>query len=366
MLTIAYITSRLDPKIEWFFDSLHRETGGDYADIRILVIDFWAHENWRCPINPPGFSGPSTVDRSVFMLSRLRAPPSVFDHIPPKPTVWQGRHRVTRDNWFAASNTRNTAILYAQPGWIAFVDDLSVLMPGWLGAVRAGMANVKPPPPRYRRRPAVEARNPAIVMGAYKKMKALRVKDGLVASCEEFPNGVDSRWPSGRDGQAVRMNGSCMFGCSLAAPVEAFLEINGFDERCDGLGSEDYIAGIMLENSGYAFVYDRRMLTYESEELHHYVRQADDDRQHPWQDTENGRVLIASPLGIPCSFRREDKGKSPRDKSHAILAFANGAKRSGNEFDLRAWRDHLVPCHELPPPSGPKTDWYDSQPIAEM
>jgi hypothetical protein len=47
MITIAYLTNRRNPQIEWFFDSLHNECGGNYDGIKILVIDYWAQEDGR-------------------------------------------------------------------------------------------------------------------------------------------------------------------------------------------------------------------------------------------------------------------------------------------------------------------------------
>src|SRR6185312_8838914 len=113
--------------------------------------------------------------------------------------------------------------------YIAYADDLSVLMPGWLNAVREAMAG------GY------------IAFGAYKKVKHLIVEDGIVVSCEEHQGGIDSRWPKGAD-HPIPCDGEWLYGCSLAGPLEAFLTINGWDENCDacGIGSEDTMCGIRL------------------------------------------------------------------------------------------------------------------------
>lgn len=226
-LTIAYTTSRKDCRIEWFLESLGRELKDDHGDVSIVFVDF----QWR--------------DRTLANF------PCPATHATPKPTVWQGPYRLTPRDYFAAANARNTALCFARDGWIAYVDDLSVLMPGWLRCVRDAMAG------NY------------IVFGAYKKVLGLEVKDG-VPSYREFSAGVDSRWHAGRD-HPVPAAGSWLFGCSLAGPVEAFLKVNGWDEDADccGMGGEDYLCGMALERAGYTFKYDRRMLTLESEELHH-------------------------------------------------------------------------------------------------
>ena len=240
------------------------------------------------------------------------------------PSVWQGKHRLTKKDYFAASNARNTALCLAPDGWIAYVDDLSVLMPGWLFCVRQ----------------AIEKNY--IVLGAYKKVLNLEVDSDGNATYTDFPAGVDSRWNSGHPDKPVHAAGSWMFGCSLAAPVEAFLRINGWDTDCDSLGSEDYIAGIMLEKAGYRFMYDRRMLTLESEERHH-----------------DGS-----------SFARFDKGVSPNDKSHALLKMVmNGRKVAPNYFGeggISAVRNKVLKGEQFPIIQCPMHDWFDCQPLSEL
>jgi glycosyltransferase involved in cell wall biosynthesis len=58
--------------------------------------------------------------------------------VPPKPTIWQGQHRVTKVNWWATSNARNTGIVLADHDYIVFCDDRSRLGPRWIDAVRVG------------------------------------------------------------------------------------------------------------------------------------------------------------------------------------------------------------------------------------
>lgn len=300
MLTIAYMTCRREPKLEWFLDSLRRECadGLSPSGLKIVIVSFY-------PITVPDHDFAEVVC------------------VPPKPTVWQGEHRLTQRNYFAPANARNTAICYAPDGWIAFVDDLSVLLPGWLAAVREAMQGDR------------------IILGAYKKMKKLVVENGDVKSFQEFDAGIDSRWGAGSDAGPVTASGSWLFGCSFAAPVEALLRVNGLDENCDSCGGEDYCLGIRLGNAGYEFKYDRRMLTYESEELHYF--------------------------GQP--FIRLDKGKSPKDKSHALLDMAMKSKFAPNYFGeggLRALREKILHGEPFPICQIPQHDFFDGQPLSEM
>src|SRR3954452_25399797 len=114
-----------------------------------------------------------------------------------------------------------------------------------------------------------------IVLGAYRKVFDLEVHEGEVVHFRDHPGGWDSRWNKGGAERPVPMDGGSLFGCSLAAPVEAFLKINGWDEDCDSKSTEDYTAGIMLQHAGYDLRYDRRMLSLESEEAH------DEDPPYP-------------------------------------------------------------------------------------
>lgn len=312
-LTIAYLTMRQEPRIEWFIESLSNQLSSEDKDrISVFVVSFF----------PLSFLGMRYIDRPMVRCVEV------------KPCVWQGPHRLTKVDWFDASNARNTALCHAPDGWIAYVDDLSVLMPGWLNAVREAMAG------NY------------IVLGAYKKVKKLVVENGEVKSFEEFPGGIDSRWTYGTPSAPVPANGGMMYGCSVAMPVEALLTINGWPEDlCAGLGSEDYCCGIALENAGYTFKYDRRALTLESEEDHHTGPVF---RKEDWH-FENGVPVIG--------------GNGGSDKSHAALNIAKQSKYFPNSFGeggIRELRRRVLGGEPFPIPKTPDRDWYTKIPLSEL
>lgn len=317
MLTIAFFTSRKEPKIEWFFDSLHRETGGNYDGIKVVIVDLW--EPYRLKLGSSAVHFPETRGFLGVKVPHI--------HVSPKPCVWQGDHRLTEEDWFAASNARNTAICLAPDGWIAFVDDLSVLLPGWFAAVREAMAG-----PQNK-----------IICGSYRKVLKLEVADGNVKSFDDHPGGHDNRAAHVTGSGPHPCAGNWLYGCSLAAPVEAFLGINGFPEAlCDGLGFEDVIAGIMLEKRGYTFAYDRRMMTYESEELH---------------------------AQLPV-MKRSDYGVSPEDKSHAVLRIAQqGDGWHPNYFGpegLRGLRQRVLAGEPFPVMQIPQHEWWTGTPLKDL
>jgi hypothetical protein len=306
MLTIAYVTSRADPKFEWFAASLKRELSANadmkLADIRVVIVDFWAMERaFEFDGLPVGFF-------------------NSFIHVTPKPTPWQGFFKQTKENYFAQSNARNTAICFAPDGYIAFVDDLSVLEQGWLKSVREAQTG------EY------------IACGAYRKVFKLNFSGTGSASYVDNPAGHDPRWRSGSDYGTVPCNGNWMFGCSVAAPVQAFVEINGYPEACDGMGYEDCITGQVLQRRGYKFRYDRRMMTLESEEDHH--------------------------VGKP--MRREDPGQSPNDKSHAMLERYKYAQSFDNPFNLADMRRSILCGGEFPVPADGAVEWFTGKKLTEL
>jgi len=326
MTSICYITSRQNPFFEWFLDSLDYQTSpGDKANLELIFIDrlLW-DENVPKDIQELNiFTDFQNQERKKYLEDKV-AGRFNFKHVGPKPSVWQTPWRVTQEDWFAASNVRNTGLICAKGDFIVFVDDLSVLTGQWFKAVKEATQSGK------------------VTCGAYRKVKELCVDNGNIVNFVNHPQGIDNRFSYGNDSSPVVCSGHWLYGCSFTCPTEFLLDVNGSDEMCDGLGFEDCILGIRLANRGYHFQYDRRMLSYESEE-HHFIDKV---------------------------MRRTDKGISPNDKSHAILARANGSNRADNswlgEGGVRALRDKVLSTGIVPVMIEPQQDWHDGQMIKEM
>lgn len=218
-LTIAYVTSRKESKIEWFAQSLVRQLPHARA-VQIIVIDHFADETGRRPPIANAF-----LDAGLMGVN--------FKHRTGKPSVWKGPNRLTREDWWSKSNDLNTAICLCETDWIAFVDDRSVLSPSWLNSVYEAMEG------NYA------------VCGSYEKRANLVVENGLAVGGEIL--GEDTRRPGLYDFDS-------WYGGSGALPLEWCLAVNGASEdMCDGLGSEDSQFGTTLLNSGYPLKYDSRM-----------------------------------------------------------------------------------------------------------
>jgi hypothetical protein len=324
-LTISYLTSRRDSKLQWFLDSLKRECDGDCSSINLVIVDFYsnfknADETW---------------------IGKDKTQWKSFAHVGPKPCVWQGPHKLTKDEWFAASNARNTSLCLAPDGFLAYCDDLSILMPGWLNSVREAMAG------NY------------ITLGTYEKRKKMVVENGELISSEPF--GSDSRMIHIKDNKPVHVDGGWLFGCSIAGPVEAFLSVNGWPEDlCDGLGSEDSCMGVALYNAGHKIMFDPRMKTIESEEDHHYTAGTDST----WDETNpENKVRISQ------AFTRSDYGISPNDKSHAALNIAKGSKWFPNSFGeggIRALRQRILAGEAFPIPKAPEHEWFTGKRLDKL
>lgn len=313
LLTIAYTTSRKEPQFEWVFSSLRRQLA-DETDYRIVVVDFWKDTR----------GGLMIEHGSLGFTAATKFPPDRIIHVTPKPTVWQGEHRLTKEDWFAQCNARNTALCLAAGSHIAFIDDLSVLLPGWMQCVHEAIAG------NY------------VMCGSYQKVKNLVVEDGLVTSFDPFPSGQDHRINLAPKDKPSPCYGNWCYGCSNVMPVEALLSVGGYCEAlCDGMGYEDTTCGRMLENAGYALKFDPRAITYESEELH-------------------------SQLPV---MRREDFGTPPNDKSHALVRMASQMKFHPNYFGeegLRGLRKRVLAGEPFPVMKIPEHDWFTGKLLSEL
>ncbi len=319
-VSVIYLTHRETPRFDWFADSLARQIGDD--DVEVIVVD-----------------GLYSADRAAAFETlgqgrfRCRA-------VAAKPTPFNGDHRCTGAEYFAAASARNTGLVYARRPYIVFADDLSVLMPGWWDEVRTGAARG------------------AVVAGAYQKHRGMRVQDGVLVSSTVDVSGLDSRWSSGEDGRWVPLGGGQLFGCSVGAPRALLVDVNGFDELCDPIGGEDYHLGVRLQWAGATLHYSRRMLSIESEELHHtqYIVHRVDKTTSP-----GTYITSLQRFGVT---RRCQPGAW--DSSHMVLDITFGIRTPqtlGNYYLLSELEpsalDGLVARF-------PETHWFDGQPLSEL
>lgn len=293
-LTIGIITSRPEPKIEWIMESLGRQRGDARVPV-IMVVDSFA---------------PRDLGVRVDL------------HVQPKPSLWNGKHRVTSQDWWAASSYRNTILCHAQTEWVMFLDDRCMVDVGMTQALEDAMAG------NYA------------VFGAYQKRHFMECEGGIITA-EGVITGHDHRIESwrryilGNVPVAMPSPPSWAYGCCLALPLEWALEIGGFEEACDGMSAEDTVFGAMLANNGREMRFDPGMKVI--------------------QDRTPGQI------GIP--MRREDKGQSPLDKSHRAVELFHSAKNTSNRHLLLQSRQAVMAGKEWPLTFGSREDWWDGEPV---
>jgi hypothetical protein len=341
-LTIAYVTARIDPRFVWFAASLGRElrasAGLAADDIQVIVVDarLWRDEQMRRAELAEAVAGRFPVE-----------------HVRVKPSVWQGGHRLTQQEWFCAATARNTAFALARAPHIAFVDDLSVIVPGWLEAHLHA------------------ARCGDVLAGlTYKRGNVVVDDDGRYRS-DPLPGGDDSRLDLLRDGDYALCAGSRLYGGTFSVPLEAALSVNGQDEIHEGIaGGEDYDFGIRLERFlGKPARICRTCATIEDGPAHH---------------TENDRLAIGRQW-IKCvdqwwdlshpearDWRREATGWGDVKGVRASDAIKDRLRREstrvrtvGNDFDLRALREKAL-SGKFPIPTEPTRRWVDGAPLTEI
>lgn len=261
-----------------------------------------------------------------------------FEHYEPKPSVWQGPERLTGRDYFCAASVRNTAFAYARGEHVIFVDDLSVVLPGWLKAhVHA-------------------AQHGYVLCGTTCKQKGIRVDaDGHVVDYTPFPPGQDSRIPQ-IVGELMTCSGSWLFGGTFSVPLELALRVNGQDEINDTIGGEDYDFGIRLERAGGVIRIARSCRTFEDEDGHH---------------AEAPMMRLDKPWPGP---------DGPYTSNYLLNTLVRDHARSwtiGNGYNLRELRETILNGGRFTEPSvfsGAGTfmsgrgvrHWVDQQPLEEM
>lgn len=313
MITVGYITGRKHPRFDWFLQSLARQPKRKLIT-QIVIVDFYAQafEDWTQ-------KDVESREVELFAIANQSDFKEMLTWVPPKPNIWAGPHRITKENWWHASAARNTAICLARGDWFACVDDRSVLMPGWLASIRNAI--------KYN----------YAVCGAYEKRIGMVVEDGVITTPGTV-SGQDNRLPMA-DGKLVKANGNWWYGCTTALKTEWALKIGGYPEdHCDGISMEDVIFGQCCQYAGLDIRFDPSMMIVE-------------DRSPQF-------------LGKP--FRREDKGVSPNDKSHQLLHVFANSTTTKNSFNIREVRDHVLAGNPFPLPTASHLDWYDGQPISEF
>lgn len=308
-LTIAYITYRTEPHIEWFFHTL-RAVIPHGIKPKVVVVD--------------ALRSKRETELDELIPDKLRDKCSEILVVPPHPSVWQGEHRKTLVDFHSCSVPRNTAAFHADiDGDIAYVDDLSVLGPQWFQAIIENYGNNE------------------IICGSFEKVQGITMVDNQVASFMSLDGGTDYRWRIGNDNKDVPCDGRFLLGCTSLMPVSAIIKVNGWPELLtDGLGFEDCMMGNVLSNAGYRFKYSRRLFEWEDGNRHF-----------------NQQI-----------FPRIDTGQAPLDKSNAVKRICNGISCFNQQFGGEKSNFITAMLRQksgkpMTPPTAPTLEWSTRIPL---
>ena len=326
MITVAYITMRLENQFDWFFKGLcEQKKRFPEIAIQLIVVDYWK-DHRRLNLEN---------DCGIECL-----------HVSPLPSLWQGKHKVTKENWFTCANSRNTVFVYAKYDYIASCDDLTVLGDTWISSVLDGY------------------KGGYCALGSYQKAYDMHVENGRLISARVEGDGKDSREYLCRPQTRISCKGDFLYGCSFTVPLEKALEINGFDCLTDSIGYEDQVFGIRLARVGCKFYYDRRMFTTES---HDHVRNNMTVKRHDPVLSESKYKELLNQFRINRSFYDQSANK---DCSHILIEVARGSTPQSvwNFFSLRQLRARVQAGQEITIEDMNYRDrtWYDDKLISEM
>ena len=182
LVSIVYVTHRRQPHFDWFAASLARQLNGDECEV--ICVDGL-------------FSTARGAEFEAAVAGRFP-----FRHVPAKPSPYSGPQRLTRNEYHAPSSARNTGVVYARGAYLVFVDDSSVLMPGWWEEVK------------------VAASLGQVVAGAYHFHWEMVVDGGVLVHGRVDPSrrtgdepfGQDTRWQFGDDEKVVPCPGDHVYG----------------------------------------------------------------------------------------------------------------------------------------------------------
>lgn len=228
-LSIVTITARKDPRFQDMADAIARSLRKHPCELEWVVVDYWAWFDKRRN---------ETIRRAVG--ERFE-----HQHLPPKPNPWQGPNRITRQDYPAPNNARNTAYIVATGTHIVGLDDCTIPVEDWL---------------YYHQRFATYNKG---LCGSYASVKDVKVEKGQLLFADEPIDYTDMRNQLHKEGPQV-CEGRWMYGYNFSVPLNNLVKINGFDELFDGeLGCEDIDVGIRLERAGLTFHYIPECLVYQ-------------------------------------------------------------------------------------------------------
>ncbi len=325
MISIIYVTSRKESHFDWFLDGLKLQLQKNPIPVQTILVDFYCDRNYWCACDIEGG----------------------VEKISPLPTPYQGKYRITKEDYFAAANAHNSGVVYSKYNYLVFIDDLTVLGEHWLEGI-------------------IEAtKNKQIVFGAYQKHSEMVVESGKLISSKPDLTGIDNRWDYCGDNDKVLIGAHYLYGCCFGMPTQLYFDLNGMNVACDAMGYEDSEFARRLERMNVQCYYDKRIYTIESVEGHQ-------------TGTVMKRIDPALPkekyLDVLSNFGIGGSSYPPNityDESHCMVDVTkqySSLKAWWNYFDLSELRDKIRRGEKitLEDMRYPPTHWFTRELISEM
>ncbi len=221
-VTVTLVTKKREPKFEFAFKSLKEQT---FRDFEYVIIDGY--------YNARKGEIMSLIDKMKFDFSVL--------YLPDKPSRWKGQR-------FQICNARNTALIFANGQYIVNHDDCTKMPKDWI------------------ERHISYLEKGYIVTGSWIGYQFTFDDEGIVGVY-----GPEDRSKIIKEPKEV--GAGWFYGQNSSYPLEAALDINGFDEELDGeMGQEDINLAIRLERKGFKIIYDPTNVTDVHTSTHYYEK----------------------------------------------------------------------------------------------
>lgn len=323
MITAILCTARKEPKYSWMADSLVHNLNAcarSFPEVgfELIVVDklLW---------------GEAISERRHYLENAINKRFS-YRHVTPKPSPWQGPWRKTKRDYYDLCGARNTGIALARGSHIVLFDDCSVLDENWLlGHVRG-------------------AKRKLTVAGSFRSYNHAKVVDGRVVDGDLHPCGVDSRGDA-----MLPAPGGWLYGLNCSFPLEAALQVNGYDEMFSGQGgSEDSDFGVRVQRNSSKCVYLPDSKIYQILETHEAVCEFSG-----W----------GNPQPKPQKELMLRDGKAHFANERLIQDLFDEPSRvwtRGNDFDLKELRREALATGQFPAKRALTHDWRDGQPLEDM
>ena len=318
MISIVTCTGRTEPLWPELIDSLVISMAKCPHPAELIVVDMKADEPGRR----------AKLDDAV--KGRIS-----YRHVLPKPDPWQGRFRKTTRDYSNHNCARNTGIALARGGYIALVDDCSVVDPDWIS---------------HHYRAALQG---CAVAGAFKTYNTAAIETGVIVS-GDLTSGQDHRIE--HSGPIAKLcGGGWFFGLNSGAPMKYALAVNGYDEMFGGqAGGDDLDFGLRIERAGCKIYFMPDCMIYQILATHEMIC-----NHNSW-----GAKQLATQKELTL------RGNQVRYANEMLIQnLFDDAKRTlpvGNNFDLKKMREHALLTGEFPPVRDLELDWRDGQPLKDM